>query len=131
MKPRRTSSKPSGKQHTVLHSIAFTVEALTILQASFVTLDVMFSVNANSSNPQLPFALDTFMRVRQKIADMLLAPGVAISFDSNEVVILRVSLQIYGIELTCTNTASDRVYRLKLCEQILCLLPLDVPPIND
>lgn len=130
MKPkhRRYSAKvrqPVMSQQ-VLPMTAFTLEALGVLEASFATMEQVFKRQRYLIDPRLPFAFETFKSVKQKVFDMLRAPGVVFELDGNEVLIIRTCLQVYTIDLLCMKATPERLKQIAVCEQVAAILPKEL-----
>jgi len=131
MKPKHRRSAPQKRRpapHTPLHTIAFSVESLTVLEASLHTMEVLFQQQISTAHPRLPFALETFARVKHKVRTMLHAPGETVALDGNEVLIIRACVQVYCLDLLCMQATPQREYLLALCYQCAGMLPNVVPP---
>lgn len=131
MKPKHRRYSPQVRQTAArqqLHTMEFTAEALIVLEESFQTMEEVFKRSGYSANPRLPFALETFQRVKQKVFAMLRAPGERFELDWNELLIVRTCLQVYTIDLLCMKATPARDYQIRLCEQVAALLPKELPP---
>lgn len=132
MRPKHRHYSPKPRQAFIarqLHTMAFTVESLTLLQGSFKAMEEVFERQLAIPNPKLPFALETFRSVKQKVADMLLAPGVTVAFDANEIVVIHASLQVHLIDLLCMRETPERNVLVAICHQVATMLP-DIPDIR-
>ena len=130
MKPkyrRLHAEVPQPARQPQLHTMEFTAETLMVLEASFETMEEVFKRSSSISHPLLPFALETFKQVKQKVFDMLRAPGTVFEFDWNEVLIVRTCLQIYAIDLMCMQATAERDHHITVCEQVVALLPKELP----
>lgn len=133
MKHHRCSPKVRQQpiRQELLHTTLFDVESLTVLQASFETMEVIFKRQTHAAHPHLPFALETFKCVKQKVFDMLHAPGQVFQFDGNEVLIIRTCLQVYCLDLLCMKATPERSYLITMCQTVAELLPKELwPPIR-
>jgi len=76
---------------------------------------------------RIPFALNTFRRVKQKVFDMLCAPGERFELDWNELLIVRTCLQLYTIDLLCMKQTPERSQLVERCYEVASLLPPGLP----
>jgi hypothetical protein len=56
--------------------------------------------------------------VKQKVSALLAASGEIISFDGNELLLIRACLQIYTIGLLCMKATPERNYLIALCHHV-------------
>jgi hypothetical protein len=131
MKPKKRHASPSVQRPVAqkhLPTMAFSAEALTVIQASFQSMEKTLTRSPFLTHPRLPFALETFTQVKQKVSAMLAAPRETLSFDGNELLIIRVCLQVYTIDLLCRKATPERNYLIVLCYHVAGLLPNILPP---
>src|SRR5258707_15173074 len=118
MKPkqRRYAPKPKPQVNThVPYALLLNPEALYLVQASFRSMEEVLRRNVAAPGWRLALAAETFSQVKQKVSKMLLAPGEAVEFDYNELLIIRTCLQLYTIDLLYeTNAGAERVGRAVL-----------------
>lgn len=129
-KHRRSPAKVrrADGQQQLVPTTAFTMEALSILEASFTSMDQVIKRHSYLPDPHLPFAVETFQNVKRKVSDMLRAPGETFELDGNEVLIMRTCLQVYIIDLLHMQATPERLHQIILCEQVEALLPKELPP---
>src|SRR5205807_4672692 len=120
MKPKHRRHLLKERQPVVqqeAHIMTFDMELLTVLQASFPFMEGAFERCMATSHPRVPFALEMFQCVKQKVFDMLHAPGQVFHFDGNEMVIIRACVQMYSVTLLSMEITPERDYHLALCQQ--------------
>ncbi len=133
MKPkqRRYAPKPKPQVNThVPYALLLNPEALYLVQASFRSMEEVLRRNVAAPGWRLALAAETFSQVKQKVSKMLLAPGEAVEFDYNELLIIRTCLQLYTIDLLCMKQTPERSELVGQCYQVANLLPpvLPTPP---
>lgn len=111
-------------------TMEFDTDCLNVLQASFKTMDETFKRQTHTAHPRLPFALETYRNVKQKVKAMLDAPGTPVTLDENEILIVRTCLQVYNIDVLCMKDTPERTRLLSLCNQAAAILPKSRPMIR-